>query len=290
MAAHAEHTVHPRQPDCHTLMASVTGPAAPAHPAYEVARPWWRRLWALGAARRRRCVVPRAALRPAEPLTAPDGRRRTSQAQRPPPASAGCGPGRVGRQDGPGPGPTGLWPLDAALRVPARGSAARWRAGAASGTTAASSRARQTVRERLLGLSLRLPARATSRGAAARAVPPFSDQPPTRPPPVTGGTILGGPAEGTGVPRGPPATAPPAVRLGTGPTHPTQPAAVVTGLSPSAPDPRTPPAVGAARLQEPARPVRAAPPRPSGPARHAPLEGPAVAMTRRVPRVESADD
>src|SRR5438876_114123 len=170
MAAHAEHTVHPRQPDCHTLMASVTGPAAPAHPAYEVARPWWRRLWALGAARRRRCVVPRAALRPAEPLTAPDGRRRTSQAQRPPPASAGCGPGRVGRQDGPGP------------------------------------------------------------------------------------------------------------------PHPTQPAAVVTGLSPSAPDPRTPPAVGAALLQEPARPVRAAPPRPSGPARHAPLEGPAVAMTRRVPR------
>jgi len=289
MAAHAEHTVHPRQPDCHTLMASVTGPAAPAHPAYEVARPWWRRLWALGAARRRRCVVPRAALRPAEPLTAPDGRRRTSQAQRPPPASAGCGPGRVGRQDGPGPGPTGLWPLDAALRVPARGSAARWRAGAASGTTAASSRARQTVRERLLGLSLRLPARATSRGAAARAVPPFSDQPPTRPPPVTGGTSLGGPAEGTGVPRGPPATAPPAVRLGTGPTHPTQPAAVVTGLSPSAPDPRTPPAVGAARLQEPARPVRAAPPRPSGPARHAPLEGPAVAMTRRVPRVARRD-
>ena len=58
----------------------------------------------------------------------------------------------------------------------------------------------------------------------------------------------------------------------------------MTGLSPSAPDPRTPPAVGAALLQEPARPVRAAPPRPSGPARHAPLEGPAVAMTRRVPR------
>src|SRR5947208_1799974 len=50
MAAHAEQPVHPRQPDCHTLMASVTGPAAPAHPAYEVARPWWRRLWALGAA------------------------------------------------------------------------------------------------------------------------------------------------------------------------------------------------------------------------------------------------
>src|SRR6266571_4500605 len=289
MAAHAEQPVHPRQPDCHTLMASVTGPAAPAHPAYEVARPWWRRLWALGAARRRRCVVPRAALRPAEPLTAPDGRRRTSQAQRPPPASAGCGPGRVGRQDGPGPGPTGLWPLDAALRVPARGSAARWRAGAASGTTAASSRARQTVRERLLGLSLRLPARATSRGAAARAVPPCSDQPPTRPPPVTGGTSLGVPAEGTGVPLGPPATAPPAVRRGTGPTHPTQPAAVVTGLSPRAPDPRPPPAVGAARLQEPARPVRAAPPRPSGPARHAPLEGPAVAMTRRVPHVARRD-
>src|SRR5256885_2006828 len=114
MAAHAEQPVHPRQPDCHALMASVTGPAAPAPPAYEVARPWWRRLWALGAARRRRCVVPRAALRPAEPLTAPDGRRRTSQAQRPPPASAGCGPGRVGRQDCPGPGPTGLWPLDVA--------------------------------------------------------------------------------------------------------------------------------------------------------------------------------
>src|SRR5438445_308054 len=111
MAAHAEQPVHPRQPDCHTLMASVTGPAAPAHP----------------------------------------------------------------------------------------------RGGGACG-------------------------------------PPFSAQPPTRPRPGTGGTGLGVPAEGTGVPRGPPATAPPAVRRGTGPTHPTQPAAVVTGLSPSAPDPRTPPA------------------------------------------------
>src|SRR5207249_4626377 len=81
----------------------------------------------------------------------------------------------------------------------------------------------------------------------------------------------GGAGGGHRCPQGPPATAPPAVRLGTGPTHPTQPAAVVTGLSPSAPDPRTPPAMGDALLQEPARPVRAAPPRPSGPARPAPL-------------------
>src|SRR5207245_2189765 len=110
------------------------------------------------------------------------------------------------------PGPAGLWPLDAALRVPVCGSAARWREGAASGTTAASSRARQTVRERLLGLSLRLPARATSRGAAARAVPPFSDQPPTRPPPVTGGPIRGGQGEGLAGARRPPrrGRAPPA--------------------------------------------------------------------------------
>ena len=131
MASNAEQTVHQRQHDCPHLMASVTGPEAHVPTAYEGERTVFRRRLALGAALVRLCCVTRAASRPAEPRPTPDGLRLTSHAQRPTTDSSVFGTGRWWRHDGTGPGQTGLWPRDAALRVPARCSADRRRAWAA---------------------------------------------------------------------------------------------------------------------------------------------------------------
>jgi hypothetical protein len=284
MASNPEQTVHQIQHDCHNLMAYVTGPEACSHTAYAVELTLFRRLLALGAALLRLCFVPRAAIRPAEPLTAPDGRRLTSHDQRPTTDYAVFGNGHLWRHDFTGPGQTGLCPLDAALSVPARCSADVLREWAAYGTTDASSRENQTVLARILGLSRSLQALEPSLVDAACAVTAFSDQPPALPPPVTVGTILVVQADGTGVPLVPPSTAAPAVRLGTGQKRPKKQEAVVTGLSTIAPSQRTPQAVVAALLQEPARPARAARPVPIGKALRATLDGKAVAMTRLVPR------
>src|SRR3989454_900270 len=289
MASNAEQTVHQIQHDFHKLMASVTGPEAHAHTAYEVELTLFRRLVALGAALLRLCFGTRAALRPAEPITAPDGTRLTSHDQRPTTDYSVCGKVRFWRHDFTGPGQTGICPLDAALRVPARWYADLLREWAAYGTTDESSRESQTVLERILGLSLSIPALETSLVDAARAVPTCSDQPPALPPPVTVGTILVVPADGTGVPMVQPSTDTPAVRLGKGHKRTKKKEAVVTGLYTMAPYQRTPQDVVAALLQEPDRPALAARPVPMGKARPATLDGQAVAMTRLVQRVAPRD-
>ena len=83
MASNAEQTGHQIQHDFQNLMASVTGPEAHGPSAYEVARTLFRRLLARGAVLLRRFLVTRAALRPAEPITTPDGLRLPEHAQRP---------------------------------------------------------------------------------------------------------------------------------------------------------------------------------------------------------------
>jgi len=289
MASNAEQTVHQIPHDCQNLMASVTGPEAHAHTAYEVERTLFRRLVALGAALLRLCFVTRAALRPAEPITAPDGTRLTSHEQRPTTDYSVFGNGRFWRHDFTGPGQTGICPLDAALSVPARCYADLLREWAAYGTTDESDRESQTVLERILGLSLSLQALDTSLVDAARAVTTFSDQPPTLPPPVPVGTTLVVQADGKGVPMVQPSTDTPAVRLGKGQKRTKKQAAVVTGLYTMAPYQRTPQDVVAALLQEPDRPALAACPVPIGKERPATLDGKAVAMTRLVQRVAPRD-
>ena len=120
MASNAEQTVHQIQHDFQNLMASVTGPEAHVHTAYEVELTLFRRLLALGAALLRLFFVTRAAIRPAAPLTTPDGRRLTSHDQRPTTYSSVFGNVRLWRHDFTGPGQPGICPLDAALSVPAR--------------------------------------------------------------------------------------------------------------------------------------------------------------------------
>src|SRR5256712_6752889 len=83
MASNAEETVHQIQHDFQNLMAYVTGPEAHVHSAYEVERTLFRRLLALGAALLRLFFVTRAAIRPAEPITTPEGIWLTYHDQRP---------------------------------------------------------------------------------------------------------------------------------------------------------------------------------------------------------------
>jgi hypothetical protein len=65
------------------LLTYVTGPDARSQTAYSVELTVFRRLLALGAVLLRLFLVTRAAVRPAEPVTAPEGTPLPSHDQRP---------------------------------------------------------------------------------------------------------------------------------------------------------------------------------------------------------------
>jgi hypothetical protein len=174
-------------------------------------------------------------VRPAEPVTAPDGMRLTSHDRHPMTYSAVFGKGRLWRHAFTAPGYEGRCPLDAELRVPAHGYAGLRREWAVYGTTDESSCESQTVLDRILGVSLRLQAIDTRGADAAEDVTAF-DTPPVEPRPrPTDGAILVVQADGKRVPRVQPAPVTPPVRLGKGQKRTKKKAAVVTSLSTMAP-------------------------------------------------------
>jgi hypothetical protein len=120
MTSTPEPSVQPLEPDFPTLLADVTGPDAREPTASPVELTLFRRLLALGAARLRWFVVTRAAGRPSAPLLAADGTRLGYHEQRPTTDDAVVGNGRWWRQYAPALGHDGLWPLDAAVRLPGR--------------------------------------------------------------------------------------------------------------------------------------------------------------------------
>lgn len=225
------------------------------------------------------------AVRPAEPVTTPDGTPWTAHDQRPTPDDSVCGHVRFWRHAFTAPGQQGRCPLDAALSLPARCYADRLQAWAVYGTTAASYRESPTVLERILGLSLSAQAIATSIAAAAGQGRAFYEQPAEPSAPAPEQTILVGQADGTGLPMVPASPAAPAVRLSQGQERGKKQEAVVTGLSTIAPSRCTPQAGVAALLQALGRPEAETRPTPVGKALRATLEGKAVAMTRLVQRV-----
>jgi hypothetical protein len=162
--------VQQRQHEFQTLLAYVTGPEARLATASTVELTLFRRLLALGAALLRVFLVTRAAVRPAEPVTAPDGTRLTAHDQRPTTYDAGFGNVRCARHSFTASGHEGCCPLDAARSLPAHGSSDRLREWAVDGTTDASSRESQTVLARLLGVSLRLQAIETAAAEAGQDV------------------------------------------------------------------------------------------------------------------------
>ena len=173
MTANPEPMVPPLPHDFQNLLADVTGPDAGSQTASTVELTLFRRLLAVGAARLRLCCVTRAAVRPAEPGTAPDGPRRTSHEQRPTTDSSVCGNVRCGRHACTAPGQEGRCPLDAELSVPARCDSDLWQEWAVYGTTDASERASQTVLARILGVSLSIQALETGVAEAGDDVAAF---------------------------------------------------------------------------------------------------------------------
>lgn len=91
MTSNPEAIVQHLQHEVHNLLAYVTGPEARSQTTSTVERTLLRRLLALGAALVRLFFVTRAAVRPAEPMTAPDGTRLTSHDQRPTTDASVCG-------------------------------------------------------------------------------------------------------------------------------------------------------------------------------------------------------
>jgi hypothetical protein len=285
MASNSDEIVQQVQDDFQNLLAYVTGPDARVRTAYTAELTLFRRLLALGAVLLRLFLVTRAAVRPAEPVTAPDGTHLTYHDQRPTTYYSVFGNVRFWRHAFTAPGQEGCCPLDAELSLPARCYSDLLREWAVYGTTNESYRESQTVLDRILGVSLSVQALETGVAEAAGDVPPFYERPTAAGAPALLGTILVVQADGKGVPMVQPSTQPSSVRLGKGQKHGKKKEAVVIGLYTIAPYPRTPPAVVAALLQEASRPEPAARPRPEGKELRATLEGKAVAMHRLVPRV-----
>lgn len=123
MTSNSAEMVQQGQPDCQHLLGYMRGPDARAQTASTVALTRFRRLLALGAARLRRCCVTRAAVRPAEPFSAPDGTRLTSHDQRPTTHDAVFGKRRFWRHAFTAPGQKDRCALDAELSLPAPGYA-----------------------------------------------------------------------------------------------------------------------------------------------------------------------
>jgi hypothetical protein len=139
-------------------------------------------------------------VRPAEPVTAPDGTRLAFLDQRPTTSDSVFGKVRSERHDFTAPGQEGRCPLDAELSLPARGYSALLRGWTAYGATDESYRESQAVIERILGLSLSLQAVETAVVDTAGDVMSFYERAaePAEPPPAA--TILVVQADGTRVP------------------------------------------------------------------------------------------
>jgi hypothetical protein len=200
MTSNPEPIVQQLQGEFQNLLADVTGPGAGSQTIYTLELPLFRRRLALGKALLQLFLVRRAAVRPAEPVTAPDGTRLTAHDQRPTTDSSVVGQVRFARQYFTAPGQEGCCPLDAELSLPVRCYSALLREWAVYGAPDASYRESQTVLARILGLSLSLQAIESAVLEAGGDVTTFYEQPaePTAPSPAA--TILVVQADGQGVP------------------------------------------------------------------------------------------
>jgi hypothetical protein len=285
MTSNPEPIVQQLQHEFQNLLVYVTGPDARSQTVYTVELTLFRRLLALGATLLRLFFVTRTAVRPAEPVTAPDGTRLTYHDQRPTTYYSVFGKVCFARHYFTARGQEGRCPLDAELSLPARGYSDLLREWATYGATDASYRESQTVLERILGLSLSLQAIEIDVMEAAGDVTTFYEQPaePAVPPPAA--TILVVQADGKGVPMVQPPTESSSVRLAKGQKRTKKKDAVVTALYTVSPYQRTPQDVVAALLQDSSRPELTARPQPVGKELRATLAGKGNAMSLLAQRV-----
>ena len=119
MTPNPEPMVQQLQHDFQNLLAYVTGPKARSQTAYTGELTLFQRLLAQDAALLRLFLVRRAAVRPPEPVTAPDGTRLTAHDWRPTTYYSVFGNGHFARHSFTAPGQEGFCPLDAELSFPA---------------------------------------------------------------------------------------------------------------------------------------------------------------------------
>ena len=199
MSSNSAQIVQQVHHDFKDLVEYVTGEASRSRTAYEVELTLFRRLLALGAQLLRLFFVQRAAIRPSEPVYAPDGTRLTYQEKRPTTYFSVFGKVRFRRHYFHAPGQKGVCPLDAELSLPSRCYSDLLRDWAEYCTTNESYDESNGVLKRILGLSISKQALETAVQEDAIDVEAFYEQKAT-PPSETEGPILVIQADGKGVP------------------------------------------------------------------------------------------
>lgn len=298
MSSNSVQIIHQLHRGFQELVEYVTGEESQSRTAYQVELTLFKRLLALGAELLRLFFIQRAAVRPRQPVLAPDGTPLKYHDQRPTTYFSVFGKVQFQRPYFHAPGQAGLCPLDAELSLPPRCYSDLLRDWAGYCISDESYGESIKVLQRILGLSLSKRALETGVQEDAAEVEAFYAQK-AAPPPESEGSLLVVQADGKGVPmRRAEATAPPA-RRGKGEKRTQKKEAVVTTVYTIAPYPRTPQEVVAALLHEPGGEA-AAPPTPPAPSpRPAPvgkevratLAGKAVAfdrLARRAARREGA--
>jgi len=280
------------QHDFQELIEYVTGEGAPSRTAYDVELTLFRRLLGLGAQLLRLFFVTRAAVRPPEPVDAPDGARLPYHGQSPTSYYSVFGKVQFERHYFYAPGHGGVCPLDADLSLPPRCYSDLLRDWAEYCVTDESVDETIKVLKRILGLSLSKLALETCAQEDAADVGAFYEQK-AAPPPVVEGPILVIQADGKGVPMRRAERAANPARLGKGQKRTKKKEAVVTAIYTIEPYWRTPQEVVEALVRDlggdKAAPRASPPPSqrpvPVGKEVRATLEGKAVAVDRLIQRV-----
>lgn len=291
MSANSSQIIDQLHHDFQSLVEYVTGEDAQSRTAYEVELTLFKRLLALGTLLLRLFFVQRAAVRPREPVQAPDGTLLNYYDMRPTTYFSVFGKVRFPRHYFYAPGHPGVCPLDAEVSLPPHCYSDLLREWAEYCITDESYGESIRVLDRILGLSVSKLALETSVQEDATDVTAFYDQK-TGPPPEAEGPILVIQVDGKGVPMCRDEPASPPVRRGKGQKRTKKKEAVVTAIYTIAPYRRTPQQVVQALLTEPdgeqtAHPTTLLPRRPApiGKEVRATLDGKDVAFDRLVRRV-----
>jgi hypothetical protein len=251
MSSNSVQIIHQLHRDFQELVEYVTGEEAQSRTAYEVELALFRRLLELGAQLLRLFFVHRAAVRPSEPVYAPDGTRLKYQELRQTTYYSVFGKVRFKRHYFHAPGHEGVCPLDAELSLPPRCYSDLLRDWAEYCITDESYDESIRVLKRILVLSISKRALEMGVQEDAADVETFYEQKAV-PPLETEGSTLVVQADGKGVPmvRTEPADQP--ARRGKGEKRTKKKQAVVTAIYTIEPYLRTPQQVVEALLRDPA--------------------------------------
>jgi hypothetical protein len=289
MSSNSDEIVQQIHQDFKNLIEYVTDPASQSRTAYEVELTLFRQLLLLGAQLLRLFIVQRAAVRPQEPVCAPDGTRLRYQDQRPTTYFSIFGKIRFLRHYFHTPGQKGLCPLDEELSLPPHCYSDLLRDWVEYCTTDESYDESNRVLVHILGLSLSKQALETAVAEDAADVEAFYEQKAT-PPPEAEGSILVVQADGKGVPMVRTEATEPTARLGKGQKRTKKKESVVTAIYTIEPYLRTPEQVAEALVPEAGQTT----PQPSRPAPvgkevRATLKGKDFALARLTKRVASRE-